>query len=163
MLSAVVASIFLTAFHLASLPRCVNVGGKEVCPYFAVYRMNDAVHREGFGTLLVSKALDSTCVLLLNDVFYYSFGFVCYFTPRYTLALLTQVQNHLFVSCRWMMWVFGCLFFLCLLFYPQICIGFIDTSLQSEKVRFNPLTLCQECIDAVNISFSVRTELAVGF
>lgn len=95
---AVVVSIFLTAFLLASLPRCVNVGGQEVCPYFAVYRMNDAVHREGFGTLLVSKALDSTCVLLLNDVFYYSFGFVWYF-------------------------------------YPQIYIGFIDTSLESPVCK----------------------------
>lgn len=52
-----VVAISLTAFLLASLHRCVNVGGQEVCPYFAVYRMNDAVHREGLGTLLVSKGV----------------------------------------------------------------------------------------------------------
>jgi hypothetical protein len=32
----------------------VNVGGQEVCPFFAVYRMTETVHQHGGGPLVVS-------------------------------------------------------------------------------------------------------------
>lgn len=44
--------------------RCVNVGGQEVCPYFAVYHMDQAVLREGCGSLLVSMC----CMIYLTNI-----------------------------------------------------------------------------------------------
>ncbi|KAK7093209.1 protein ELYS-like [Littorina saxatilis] len=64
-------SIFdMNRWYHAQMPsriKCVNVGGQEVCPYFAVYHMDEAVLREGCGSLLDVQLKPGSLLRFLNN------------------------------------------------------------------------------------------------
>ena len=86
--------------------RCVKVGGQEVCPFFAVYRMDDVACGEGCGALLVSRMIllflsrlwRTMAVLLMSSVC------VCVWIIGRQFRIARGMQSLaacLSSSCRW--------------------------------------------------------------
>ncbi|KAL8578235.1 hypothetical protein ACOMHN_040996 [Nucella lapillus] len=67
--------VFLAVFDMnrwyhAQMPsriKCVNVGGQEVCPFLAVYRMSDAVYKEGCDSLVNIQIKPGSLLRFVNN------------------------------------------------------------------------------------------------
>ncbi|XP_076472311.1 uncharacterized protein LOC143301802 [Babylonia areolata] len=110
------SQVFLAVFDMnrwyhAQMPsriKCVNAGGQEMCPFLAVYRMNDAVYKEGCETVVDIQIKPGSLLRFVSDSpmppeqhFYPSslaFDAVCVLSNGIVLASILGVQRQVLAS-----------------------------------------------------------------